>query len=644
MLTSPFDTGSVSRFDSNKFNQAQVIFVADMFIDEYVGGAELTTQALIDSATTPTYWVKANHVTPELIQAGVGKHWVFCNYTSMQQQLIPVVIANLSYSIIEYDYKFCKYRSIEKHEVAEGKPCDCHDEMQGKLTSAFFHGADNVFWMSQKQSDLYVERFPFLSGGNNHILSSVFSINTLDRLKELRSKYRGKKNDKWLIIGSTSWIKGASESEETCKINNLEYETVWGLPYEEMLEKLAQSKGHVYSPPGGDTCPRVVIEAKLLGCDLLINDNVQHKYEDWFNARVKAIDEHLRESPSRFWKVIENQINHVPTISGYTTTRNCISQKYPFKQCIESLLGFCDQVVVVDGGSTDGTWEALEELSVADDRIIIAQNRRDWDHPRFAVFDGLQKAYARSLCTGEWCWQMDSDEVVHENDYGKVKEVIKRLPKATDLIALPVIEYWGGPEKVRIDVNPWKWRLSRNRKYITHGIPKQLRVIDEEDQLYARPGTDGCDYIDTETHEIIPCTTFYTKEVHQLRENAFKNGNQGVNGYENWYNQIVNVLPSVYHYSWFDIERKIKTYRGYWTKHWQSLYNIKQEDTPENNMFFKKKWSDVTDEEIEQLSKELGEKMGGWIFHEPINFNKPTPWVKINRGQPELMKSWNDKK
>ena len=95
MLTSPFDTGSVSRFDSNKFNQAQVIFVADMFVDEYVGGAELTTQALIDSSTTPTYWVKANHVTPELIQAGVGKHWVFCNYTSMQQQLIPVVIANL---------------------------------------------------------------------------------------------------------------------------------------------------------------------------------------------------------------------------------------------------------------------------------------------------------------------------------------------------------------------------------------------------------------------------------------------------------------------------------------------------------------------------------------------------------------------
>ena len=31
------------------------------------------------------------------------------------------------------------------------------------------------------------------------------------------------------------------------------------------------------------------------------------------------------------------------------------------------MLGFCDQVVVVDGGSIDGTWERLEEMSVDDD-------------------------------------------------------------------------------------------------------------------------------------------------------------------------------------------------------------------------------------------------------------------------------------
>ena len=640
MLSSPFDVGQKSnQLNTSSFEESSVIFVADMYSDDYVGGAELTTDAIINAANLKCFRLKSNQLTVELIQQGVGKHWVFCNFTGIDHQLIPVIIANLSYSIVEYDYKFCKYRSIEKHEMAENVACDCHDQMQGKLISAFFHGSDNVFWMSSKQQEVYTERFPFLKGGNNHILSSVFTDETLGRLRTLRAKYEDKKNDNWVVIGSTSWIKGAKEAEDMCKEHDLEYEVVWGLSYDKMLEKLAQSKGHMYVPPGGDTCPRTVIEAKLLGCDLILNDNVQHKDEEWFSKDIKAVDDYLSNSTSRFWKTISDKINKKATISGYTTTRDCIRQAYPFEQCIQSMLGFCDQVVIVDGGSIDGTWERLEELSLEDDRIVISQNERDWNHPRFAVFDGLQKAYARSLCTGEWCWQQDSDEIVHENDYDKMHELIKRLPKATDLLALPVVEYWGGPEKVRIDVNPWKWRLSRNRSYITHGIPKELRKVDATGNLYASPGTDGCDYIDTDTHEIIPCTTFYTKEVHELRVAALHGNNEAVGTYENWYNEIINLLPSIYHYSWYNLARKIKTYKLYWSEHWQSLYNIEQEDTPTNNMFFDKCWSDVTDQDIDQLAKELKEKMGGWVFHKPIDFNSPTPAVSINRKEPKIMKS-----
>ena len=50
-------------------------------------------------------------------------------------------------------------------------------------------------------------------------------------------------------------------------------------------------------------------------------------------------------------------------------------------------------------------------------------------------------------------------------------------------------------------------------------------------------------------------------------------------------NNVIENLPGVHHYSWYDLERKINTYKNYWSQHWQSLYNITQEDTPENNMF-----------------------------------------------------------
>ena len=74
-----------------------------------------------------------------------------------------------------------------------------------------------------------------------------------------------------------------------------------------------------------------------------------------------------------------------PTISGYTTVMDAESQEYPWKRCVESLLGFCDEVVVVDGGSTDGTWESLLEWSGGEPRLVIHKEIRDWSHPRFAL-------------------------------------------------------------------------------------------------------------------------------------------------------------------------------------------------------------------------------------------------------------------
>ena len=62
----------------------------------------------------------------------------------------------------------------------------------------------------------------------------------------------------------------------------------------------------------------------------------------------------------------------------------------------------------------------------------------------------------------------------------KIKNLASKIPQTIDLVCLPVIEFWGDKGKVRIDVNPWKWRLSRNRPHITHGIPKDLRRFDEE--------------------------------------------------------------------------------------------------------------------------------------------------------------------
>ena len=223
---------------------------------------------------------------------------------------------------------------------------------------------------------------------------------------------------------------------------------------------------------------------------------------------------------------------------------------------------------------------------------------------------------------------MDADEVVRDDDGQKIKNLCKNWPQLAELISLPVVEYWGSKDKVRIDVNPWKWRVSKNLPHITHGIPADLRKYDENGELYASQGTDGCDYVHAVTGERIPHMSFYNENAHNARFAALNGNEEAMNAYQKWMQECVRLIPSVTHYSWFDIARKIKTYKGYWQKHWESLYNILQEDTKENNMFFDKCWADVTDEEIDALAKRLSEETGGHIFHSKWTGQR-TPWIVL---------------
>ena len=79
-----------------------------------------------------------------------------------------------------------------------------------------------------------------------------------------------------------------------------------GIQYEERLNKLSTHKGLAFHPLGGDTCPRLVIEAKLLGMEVDVNENVQHSKESWWEKTIDEIESYLLEGHNRFWnKIIE---------------------------------------------------------------------------------------------------------------------------------------------------------------------------------------------------------------------------------------------------------------------------------------------------------------------------------------------------
>lgn len=284
-------------------NKPEYVFVSDMFSGQYNGGAELSFQSIID--TTPSKRVgamNAKFVTARLVEEHKGAKWVFGNFTQIQDGVLEALYNNnVDYSFIEFDYKFCKHRNPLLYETVEGEACDYKNSDSGKKIKEFIDNAKSVFLMSEKQREIYLNSID-VDPDKLKVLSSMFGKEFFQIIDHLKNETKGSRNNSWIVLGSNSWVKGAQESEDWCKENNLDYEVLWGLDPAEFLKKLSVAKGVCFKPAGLDTCPRFIIEAKLLGCKMELNENVQHCDEEWFNKDHDGIVEYLKSRPQYFWE------------------------------------------------------------------------------------------------------------------------------------------------------------------------------------------------------------------------------------------------------------------------------------------------------------------------------------------------------
>tara|TARA_Y100000310_G_scaffold140279_1_gene139636 strand:+ start:1409 stop:3031 length:1623 start_codon:yes stop_codon:yes gene_type:complete len=358
------------------------VFVADVFDDQYTGGAELSLGALIKSSKLPITRISSHILTPKMMKNTQNAFWIFGNFCNLSEACMLYAAQNLNYSVIEFDYKFCKYRTTHLHKAVEGEECDCVASKHAKLVAIFLKESKINWWMSEGQCQIYLEKFPFLEEGRNVVLSSIFYEDTLEKLKSLSDV---EKNDKWLIFSSDSWIKGTEDAISYANENSLDYEVVGGLEYDDFLMKMAQSRGLVFFPRGHDTCPRMIIEAKLLGCELITNDLVQHKEEPWFAGSVDKIYEYLSERATIFWSTL-NEFDCIPTakkskkenqnhFTFVIPAYNCVSWvKTNIKSALEQDYDNFE-VIYIDDASTDDTKNELKNIK--NSRLKIISNKEN---------------------------------------------------------------------------------------------------------------------------------------------------------------------------------------------------------------------------------------------------------------------------
>lgn len=291
----------------------EVVFVQDFFASELVGGAELTSDAIIKAAPCKVFQIHAHSLTETLVRKNKNKTWVFGNQTMTPPHVLAMFPKlGINYAFFEYDFKPCIYRSTLKHEMAQGS-CNCHEYDHGKFMSAWMTHAKALFWCSKGQQDKFYRLYPHLQGATTDIVQgSTFYPETILNIRKVRErKERGELTiaDRWCILDSDSWIKGTSDAVEYCKQNGMNYVLLKNLTNEQFLSELAQSKGLVFFPRDIDVGSRITVECKLLGGEPILNDFVLPKFEPWFNSSIPDIEQYFLDGPSRFWRELDSTLN-----------------------------------------------------------------------------------------------------------------------------------------------------------------------------------------------------------------------------------------------------------------------------------------------------------------------------------------------
>ena len=66
----------------------EIFFVADFFSDQIVGGAELTTDALISRAKREIKKVKSPDLTMDFLNANKNAKWIFGNFAFLDKKIL----------------------------------------------------------------------------------------------------------------------------------------------------------------------------------------------------------------------------------------------------------------------------------------------------------------------------------------------------------------------------------------------------------------------------------------------------------------------------------------------------------------------------------------------------------------------------
>lgn len=153
-------------------------------------------------------------------------------------------------------------------------------------------------------------------------------------------------------------------------------------------------------------------------------------------------------------------------ISGFSFARNAEKLYYPLEASIRSVLPVCDEFVIAigRGDPDDHTREIVAGINDPKIRILDTE-WTDVERLKGWIFS-QQTNLALDACTGDWCFYIQADEVVHEKDLPAIRSRCEQLRdnRAVEGLLFRYLHFWGDYDHYHIShtAYPKEIRIVRN--------------------------------------------------------------------------------------------------------------------------------------------------------------------------------------
>lgn len=123
--------------------------------------------------------------------------------------------------------------------------------------------------------------------------------------------------------------------------------------------------------------------------------------------------------------MISNQLPKKRGMTGIIPVRNCIELDYCPTLGVESMLPICDEILISDGGSTDGTREFFVEWATREPKIKVLDF--PWENPvssNFFLYRWIN--WTQQRASYDMIASLDADEAFDPASYPRMREAVEK--------------------------------------------------------------------------------------------------------------------------------------------------------------------------------------------------------------------------